>query len=167
MKRSLIIALGTFVAFFLPQASKQNTATTAYERLKSLAGEWQAKLPNGKFHKVLYEVGPSGTILIETLQPPDEPPMMSVYHIDGDKLAMTHYCSVGNQPRMSAAVQEGEEIKTLNFEFRDISNLTKPSQGHMRSLVITFKDKDHMRHEWKWHEDGKETANVFDFERSK
>ena len=41
-----------------------------------------------------------GSAVTETLFPGTAHEMMSVYHMDGDDLVLTHYCAGGNQPRM-------------------------------------------------------------------
>ena len=39
----------------------------------------------------------------EYAEPDQNEDMISMFHVDGDRLLMTHYCSAGNQPRMKAA----------------------------------------------------------------
>ena len=165
MKRHTFVLLTlAFLCLLFNSALGQSRASAGFDKLKSLAGEWQAILPDGKVHKVVYEIASGGSAVVETLKPPNEPSMMSVYHLDGDKLVMTHYCSAGNQPRMRVVVT-GADIKSLNFTFVDATNLSKSSDGHMHSLTITFKDKDHIRHEWTWREGGKDILSVFEFAR--
>jgi hypothetical protein len=144
----------------------QNRATAGFEKLKSLAGDWQGKDPDGNELKVNYQVISGGSALVETLQSANEPSMVTLYHLDGDKLMVTHYCSIGNQPRMIAEAPAGE-IKDLNFKFFDVSNLSKPSAGHMRSLAVTFQDQDHIRQVWTWRADGKDQTTTFNLERKK
>jgi hypothetical protein len=103
---------------------------------------------------------------MEILDPISEPSMATIYHLDGDKLVMTHYCSIGNQPRMLAQVPAGE-IKNLSFTFVDATNLAKPSDGHMRYLTLTFQDKDHLTQVWTWRQDGKDMPATFNLVRNK
>src|SRR5690349_3118062 len=76
-------------------------ATAAFARLKSLAGEWTADTPMGKSH-VTYQIIAGGTALVERETAEKMPEMLTVYHLDGGKLILTHYCMAGNQPRMQA-----------------------------------------------------------------
>jgi hypothetical protein len=101
---------------------------------------------------------------METLAPANEPSMTSLYHLDGDTLIMTHYCSAGNQPRMRAVVPAGE-IKSLNFTFVDGTNIAKSSDGHIHGLTMTFQDKDHLTQTWRWRQDGKDEAVTYYFTR--
>jgi len=158
----LLLVLITSSASSFPASGE---ASAAFERLKQLAGEWEGKTPDGTFVQVSYELVSSGTVLMERLGSSDEPSMISVYHIDGDSLIMTHYCSEGNQPRMRAALPG--EANRIKFNFFDGTNLGKSSHGHMQSLVVTFEDKDHMRQEWTSRHGGKEATAVFNFARKK
>lgn len=144
----------------------QNQAAAGFNKLKSLAGDWQGKDPDGNDLKVNYQVVSGGSALIETLQNANEPSMITLYHLDGNKLMVTHYCSSGTQPRMVAETPAGE-IKNLNFKFFDITNLAKPDAGHMRSLAVTFQGQDHIRQVWTWRMDGKDQITTFELERKK
>src|SRR4051812_25593828 len=72
-------------------------AKTAFARLKTMAGTWQNKLEGaGKDHhggddKVIYHLTGAGSALVETDFPGSDHEMVSVYHLDGDDLRMTHY----------------------------------------------------------------------------
>jgi hypothetical protein len=90
--------------------------------------------------------------------------MVTMYHRDGAGLVATHYCSMGNQPRMRAA--DGD-AKTIRFRFADITNLAKPDGGHIKDLTVTFQDADHMTQEWTSVENGKEQVEVFHWTRKK
>src|SRR5262245_33835119 len=98
-----IIALSANTVWAQSSAATERAAhdwaAAGFEKLKSLAGEWQAQGPHG-LTKVSYEIVSGGTAVMETIIPPQEPTMVTLYHRDGDQLMMTHYCSGGNQPRM-------------------------------------------------------------------
>ncbi len=167
MKRFLLLMLAVIVITLTSHSVlAQSKATPGFERLKSLVGEWQGKGPDGQQVNVSYQVISAGSVLVETLQSGTEPNMVTLYHLDGDKIMVTHYCSIGNQPRMVADAPAGE-IKNLNFKFVDVTNLAKPSAGHMRNLAVTFEDKDHIKQVWTWREDGKDQLTTFNLERKK
>jgi hypothetical protein len=84
---------------------------------------------------------------MEKLAISGEPEMLTVYHPDGDRLMLTHYCSLHNQPRMRSRTPHQEENK-IAFDFLDVNNLSEPGAGHMHKLVVTFEDKDHLTQEW-------------------
>jgi hypothetical protein len=165
MTRAAVILLAVMTARGAVHADDR--AAAAFEQLKALAGEWEAPRPGGRVVRVTYELVSGGTAVLETLRPPDEPTMMSVYHVDGDAIAMTHYCSIGNQPRMQAGVRPTGRIDRLSFSFVDAGNLSSPAAGHMHALVLTFDGPDRLVHEWSWQEGGKATPSVFAFVRRK
>jgi hypothetical protein len=78
----------------------------AFEILKGFAGEWTGKVAEGEpvpNPSVIYHVTAAQSAVVETLFPGTAHEMVTVYHMDGDKLVMTHYCAAGNQPHMRLA----------------------------------------------------------------
>ena len=71
----------------------------SWEKVKSLVGDWEGTY-EGQPARVSYALVSNGTTLMETLDAPDGSHMITMYHPDRGSLLMTHYCSVGNQPRM-------------------------------------------------------------------
>ena len=137
-----------------------------FERLKSLAGEWNGKSLDGKSAKVTYTLVSDNSALMEKLAISGESEMVTLYHPDGDHLMMTHYCSAHNQPRMRSQ-KASMEMKNMVFDLVDVTNLSNPDAGHMRGLVLTFTDQDHFTQEWTWREKGREGTVVIRFERKK
>jgi len=172
MKRSLsyLLAIAAVTLLASPMLAQHQfppaQTNAGFDKLKSLAGQWQGKKADGKMVAVSYQVVSGGNSVLEALEPSGEPSMITLYHADGNKLMMTHYCSVGNQPRMSAPVPAGE-IKAINFAFIDATNMAKPADPHMHSLAMTFPDKDHLTHVWTMRMDGKDMPVTFNLERKK
>ena len=140
-----------------------------FEKLKTLAGEWSGKTQEGKPVSISYKVVSNGSAIMEMLNMSEEGEgdMVTMYHQDGDKLMMTHYCGAQNQPRMKAAPATGD-VKSLNFSFVDATNLPSANAGHMHHLVVAFQDNDHFTQSWTWREKGKDVHEaVFQFERKK
>jgi hypothetical protein len=135
-----------------------------FEKIKSLAGDWEGNHRNGPV-RVKYEVVSGGSAVVETMQSQDEPAMITVYHLDGASLMMTHYCGAGNQPRMRANTPAAGSNQ-ISFSFVDATNLASPDAGHMRALLITFQDANHFSQAWTWHEKGQpDKAEEFSFTR--
>src|SRR5690348_4435024 len=89
-------------------------AKAAFDRLRGLAGTWEAKTEKETF-RITYEVISSGSAVVERTAVGDTS-METIYHLDGSRLLLTHYCMLGNQPRMEAKAFDpvaGE----LRFEF--------------------------------------------------
>src|SRR5215831_13606332 len=75
------------------------------EKMKKLAGTWVAADKDGKPTDEVVsviKVTAGGSAVQETLFPGQDKEMLSVYHLDGADLVMTHYCMLGNQPKMKA-----------------------------------------------------------------
>ncbi len=157
------LALAGSLAAALPAHAGSNAA---FDKLKALAGEWQGKATDGKTVKASYEVVSSGTAVMERLETPDEMNMITVYHKDGDRLMLTHYCAANNQPRMKAEPGAGD-AQRLVFTYVDATNLSGGDAGHMHGLTLSFDDPNHFTQEWTWKEPGKDGKEVFRFERKK
>ncbi len=138
---------------------KSNALQTAFARLKRLEGFWD----EAEYGRVVeYRLTGEGSALIEEFI--GDPPMTTVYHLDGDDLRMTHYCNAGNQPRMKAAVYHDD---TLKFDFVDVTNLSSPSAYHTRTLDVVFQDEDHVVLNFVGLKDGKEIATTHSLTRKR
>jgi hypothetical protein len=117
------------------------------ERLKKLAGTWVAADKDGKPTDQVVsvvKVTAAGTCVHETLFPGSPHEMVSVYHRDGADLVMTHFCALGNQPRMKADPKA--PANQLRFLFAGGSNLDPAKDKHMHEGTLTIIDDDHI--EW-------------------
>ncbi len=81
--------------------------------------------------------------------------MMTMYHLDGERLMLTHYCVAKNQPRL-VATSFGDGGKTVTFSFIDGGNLPSRDRGHMDKAVFRFIDDNHTTSQWTWYQDGRE-----------
>lgn len=147
-------------------ALAQDAAEIGFEKMKTLAGEWDGVKPDGQKVGLSYEITAAGSAVVETLMPVNEPRMVTVYHMDGDRLMMTHYCSAGNQPRMEAELTGGD-VKQIDFRLHDITNLTDSSPGHMEKLTLKFKDSGHLTQVWTFSQEGKSVPATFNFTRKR
>jgi hypothetical protein len=143
----------------------EKKANPGFDQLKKLEGTWDS---SDKDHPstITYKLGSGGSILVETITMPNHAEMLTVYHPDGDGLAMTHYCMLGNQPHMKA--EKGSKDGTLKFVCDGGSNMKCASDKHMHSLVITWVDADHVKQDWALYDGGKEQAvHSFNLARKK
>jgi len=86
-----------------------------------------------------------------------------MFHLDGDRLLLTHYCSAGNQPRMKASL--APDGKSISFDFVDATNLSSPEAGHMNRVVFAIPDANHHSEEWTFLDHGKQMKETFALER--
>jgi len=128
----------------------------AFEILKGFAGEWTGKVAEGEpvpNPSVIYHVTAAQSAVVETLFPGTAHEMVTVYHMDGDKLVMTHYCAAGNQPHMRLAKKSTRT--DLLFEFVSGSNMNPRKDSHMHSAHIHIEGEGRITGEWSGFKDGK------------
>jgi hypothetical protein len=154
---TLLFVFVTFAAFPASAAQK------SFDELKSLNGTWEGKTPDGQTAQVIYRVTSNGSALMSEIKGKED--MISMFNLDGDRVVLTHYCSVGNQPRMVAS--GSPDGKTITFDFLDVTNLAKPDAGHMTRMVLSMPDANHHTEEWIYTDHGKEMKEVFDLWRKK
>lgn len=162
MKKHLLIALSASVALYAADNSIDSKATFAH--LQTLVGEWQADTSMGKAH-LSYELTGGGSALVERESAEHMPAMLTVYHLDGDRLLLTHYCMTGNQPRMQARSFD-QKTGELRFQFLDATNLASKEAGHMHNATIRIVDGQHLATEWEFFEGGqRKTTETFQYTR--
>ena len=144
----------------------ESPAQKSFDALKGLAGEWVGKDSLEHPVQIRFRVTSGGSALLsELVEPSRKEDMITVFHLDGNRLLLTHYCAEGNQPRMKATASP--DGKTIIFDFVDATNLVPPKVGHMRRLVIRMPNPNHHTEEWTFVENGKESKDLFDVHRTK
>jgi hypothetical protein len=168
MTRNLAAAILALVAVLVPLSIAQtsNNATNTFHKLQALAGEWEGKDDSGGVSKTKFELVAGNTAVLETLTMAGMEEMLTLYSVDGNGIALVHYCPTNNQPRMRAIPASGE-VKELVFSFQGATNLPDPSIGHQHKLVLEFTGPDQIVERWTWRKDGKDTEMVHTFTRAK
>ena len=167
MKRYItIVAFILGIMILTANLSVMAETSSAFDKLKALAGEWEGLRADGVTVKVTYQVLGGGSTLVERTDAGEEPAMLTVYHRDNNDLRMTHYCSAGNQPRMKAASVK-PDARAISFEFVDVTNLQGPNDGYINSLTITFEGSNNITHKWGWTENGQQEYTVVSLARVK
>lgn len=155
MKKHFLLISSLLMAAAAIDASEPKPgvdSNAAFARLKTLAGEWQADTSMGKA-RLSYELIAGDTALVEREIMGSMPPMLTVYHLDGDRLLLTHYCMAGNQPRMQARAFDAKSGE-LDFQFLDATNLKSAGAAHMHNARLRLVDNDHLAAEWDFYENG-------------
>ena len=153
---SLVCLLTTLTAL------AQTDARKAFDRLKTLDGTWEAKV-NNKPVEVIFRTTSGGSAVLSEVM--GEENMITMFHMDNDRVLATHYCAAGNQPRMQGSMSP--DGKTITFTFVDGTNIAGRKVGHMDRLVITMPDADHHSQDWTFIQDGKEQVERFELARVK
>jgi len=152
---AVLLAGATCVAVHAAEKSAP-AAAARFEALKKLAGDWVQLGPDGKATGVIassIRVTAAGSVVQETLFPGSDHEMITMYHLDGADLVLTHYCALGNQPRMK--MEAGSDATHLRFHCVSTANLASADDMHMDRATITLRDADHFSAEWSACKDGK------------
>ena len=115
------------------------------EKMKKLAGTWLIADKDGKPTEQVasvIKVTAGGSAVHETLFPGQPHEMVSVYTTEGPDLIMTHYCVLGNQPRMKADAKSPSG--QIVFRFVGGGNLDPAKDKHMHDATLTIVDDDHI-----------------------
>ena len=146
-------------------AYAQTDAQKAFATLKTLPGTWEGSGMEGADSnasvRVDFKITGGGSAIMSEIQ--GHADMISMFHMDGNRLLLTHYCAIGNQPRMQASTSP--DGKTLTFNFVDATNLSSPDAGHMQKMILTVLDDNHHTEEWVFVDHDKEHKAVFDLRR--
>jgi len=148
-------------------------AKMAFARLKTLAGTWRGEIVDGhaaaksKDHQghhpaqptVIYRLTGANSALIETQFPGTDHEMVSVYHLDGDDLRMTHYCAAGNQPRVKLDRAHSNPDHMV-FVFDGGANLDPKKDMHIHGLEITFQKDGQVTSAWEGYQGGKKAGTT-------
>lgn len=129
-----------------------------FERMKSLVGTWTGKteIPGQGLVDltVQYRLLAGGSVLEERCFQGTPGEMVTMYYDQGNKLAMTHYCSLGNRPAMTLASSDSGSLK---FDFDSTCGIDPTKESHMHALTIHFDDAETITTTCKAIMDGKET----------
>ena len=140
-------------------------SNAAFDQLKSLEGNWEGQASDGKTTRVSYQLVSAGTCLMETLESPEGPSMITMYHLNGGRVVLDHYCSLNNVPHMKGTASP--DGKKFDFAFVSGANMASSSDMHMHSLKLSFEDSDHFTQEWTLRSKGKDQPVVFHFQRAR
>jgi hypothetical protein len=147
-------------------ARAQGASSGAFDRLKALAGTWEADSPaGGKLTNSIVLVS-KGTAIEETIGTPEENEV-SIYTRDSRRIVMTHYCALtarGNQPRLDAPITADKQSEFV-FSFVSATNLAAATEAHMHRMVLRLNDANHFTEVWTKRESGKDTVFTLDFTR--
>ena len=150
-----LVLCGFVATMAVPQEMHPAARTTpAFDQLKSLTGHWEGSTPDGKKGHTTYELISNGSVVMERLSPDNEPDMITMYSLEGDRILVTHFCSAGNQPTMQTAPTPAANGK-LEFRFVRLAGAKSPDEGHMVSLTLSMPDKNHLNQVWAFDDHGK------------
>ncbi len=135
-----------------------------FEQLKSLVGLWEGVMPakEGKGDvaeessetmkmRVEYRLTAGGSVIQETFNGGTPMEMITMYHDTRKGLSLTHYCMLGNQPRMDYT---GTRDGAFHFTLSKDSDLDQDKDAFMHSLALTIVDDQNIVQGWTMYRDG-------------
>ncbi len=157
---AVVAGFGLFAGVAIAQTgAPAASAAQGMEKLKALEGEWidtEGVFGTKGAVAVTYKVTAGGHTVVETFPVNTPYEMVTVYHIDGQDLVLTHYCSGGTQPRMKS---KGLSDNVLAFDFDGGANIDPAKTSHMHTAKLEFISPDEIRGTWVNWDGGKPDAN--------
>lgn len=156
---SFLIVTTGWLAVAEPNKTQPQSHSAEFEKMKSLVGTWKGKADMGGGEQeftVEYQLVSGGSVVVERQFAGTPKEMVTMYHDRKGKLAMTHYCTLGNQPGMAL---KSADAKTLKFDFDPTCGVDAKKDMHMHSLALTFVDADNITQEWALFQDGKSAGD--------
>jgi hypothetical protein len=91
--------------------------------------------------------------------------MVTIYHDQNGKPALTHYCTLCNRPAMTLAKSDAN---SMAFDLAKDSGIDVTNEKHMHGVAFTFEDANHFTQDWTLYDGGKEQPHhAFKLERVK
>jgi hypothetical protein len=123
-----------------PTPAKAGSAE--FERMKTLVGTWTGTTDMGQGPvpmTIQYRLVAAGSALEERIAPGTPHEMLTMYYDKAGKLALTHYCVMGNRPEMALKVADA---KSLTFDLDACCAIDAKKESHMHGVTIHFDDAD-------------------------
>lgn len=119
-------------------------AASAFEFLKTLAGDWDRASGDhehgGSSRLVSFKVTAAGSSIVETYNAGLPSEMVSIYHMDGNQLLLTHYCALKNAPVMK--FETSDKPGEIKFAFHGGTNFDPKIDAHVHQGALEVKDKN-------------------------
>jgi hypothetical protein len=149
-------------------AQSKSPAAQGFDRLKALEGDWiDADGIFGEKGKVAvtYRVTGAGHTVVETFPVGTPYEMVTIYHLDGNEIVLTHYCTSNTQPQMKS---KGLQGNVLAFDFAGGSNIDPKITSHMHAAKFEFVSADEIKGTWEnWNNGKSDHAATFRIIRKK
>ncbi|MEE8153705.1 MAG: hypothetical protein V3T53_01965 [Phycisphaerales bacterium] len=169
----IVVAAATIATTYADETGAEKTsasfAAAQFEKMKTLVGDWRGKGTHGEEimdASISYRITAAGSVVMETMFGGTEHEMITMYHLDGEDLMLTHYCAMRNQPRMKAA--PSSDTSEIAFTYLDGTNMVSDQAPHMHSVTFDFLGEDQIKTVWSMHADGAEQSQAkFSLKRAK
>jgi len=159
--------LGAGAMAFADEGAETKTLARAsspeFQELQQLVGTWKGTaIHPGKDEtpeplSIKFKMTAADSAIEETLMPGTPHEMVDMYVDENGKLAMTHYCAIGNHPHM--VLKQSGPTK-LDFEMGAMPGIDTTKDHHMHALTLEFPDANHLTERWTSYKNGKPGETV-------
>ena len=111
------LVLATSLWLGAGESEESKPSSPEFERLKTLVGSWKGTTDIGQGPidmTVQYRPLAGGGVLEERVFAGTPNEMITMFYVKDGKLALTHYCIMGNRPAM---LLKSSDATTLKFDF--------------------------------------------------
>ena len=154
------LLFAAFAGLRADEPAKTKTGSAEFERMKTLVGSWKGTTDMGQGPmemNIQYRLLAAGSVLEERFSPGTPNEMVTMYYDKDGKLALTHYCVMGNRPAMTL---KSSDAKSITFDFDGSCCTIDPKkESHMHGVTLRFDDADTITSTCKAIIDGKEMAD--------
>ena len=139
-------------------ASPARATSREFEQLKGLVGSWKGTEAPSAMNKkpgpvsTEFKLTAAGSAIEETLMQGTPHEMVDMYNDEDGKLAMTHYCAMGNRPHM---VLKQAGPTQIALEMGPTHGIDPSKDPHMHALTLEFPDANHLTERWTSYQNGK------------
>lgn len=150
----LVVAVSYCVVSVLAddRAATPKPSHPAFEKLKKMEGRWfgsatwdQSGKKSGVDFNITYRTTSGGKAVMETMFTGTPGEMVTMYFLEDGDLALVHYCSAGNQPKMKLETERDSNV--LSFRCLGGTNMTE-EDSHMHWVRLELVDADHLKGSW-------------------
>jgi len=156
---AVLVLVGGSLGLVAGDVPTAKQGSPEFERMKSLVGTWEGKTDVGQGPidlRIQFRLLAGGTVLEERVFSGTPNEMITMYYDQGGKLALTHYCMLGNRPAMFL---KSSDAKTLKFDFDATCGINPTAESHMHALTIRFDNADTVTTSCRAFMDGKEVQD--------
>lgn len=150
------LLLAATVGLAAEDSTQPKPASPEFERMKALVGTWKGTVDMGQGPVEMvsqYRLLAGGSVLEERVFAGTPNEMITMFYDKEGKLALTHYCMMGNRPAM---VLKSADSKSIQFAFDKACGIDVAKESHMHALTLRFDDADTITASCKAIMDGKE-----------
>lgn len=156
MKLQILASVVT-LTLLATNAASVVAESAEFTQLKTLVGTWSGSMTmdNGQEAAATtsYELTAGGSAILEKSFVGTPMEMITVYTDDAEGvLQMTHYCMLGNQPKLKLVKSKDNK---LFFDLADDASIKVASETHMHSAVFEFNGNNSFVQRWVKYENGK------------